>query len=121
MGYLSPDKMRSRSATCREQLETLLAAKAVVGGPNASQWRFLKDAIEHLLTGNGPSEFAGISAVQVAQLKFQVKDKLWRSYLRPGHSPNWCSGNSRKQIRLLRSGPLVVTICREFRTQGGPP
>jgi hypothetical protein len=87
--YLSPDDLRSCSAACRAQLEALLATKAVVGKPHARQWKFLKDAVEHLLTGNHSSEFAGVSPVQAAQLKFEVEDKLRRFYLRPGRSPQF--------------------------------
>lgn len=84
MEYLSPGQIRNRSEPCRVQLEVLLGSKAIVGKPNARQWRFLRDAVERLLSGHRASEFDAIPPVRAAQLKFEVEDKLRRFYLRPG-------------------------------------
>ena len=89
MECLSPDQIRDRSERCVMEVESLLAAKALVGKPRARQWRFFRDAVEHPLLGNHSSEFEGISRVQAAQLKFEVEDKLRRFYLRPGHPPQF--------------------------------
>ncbi len=89
MEYLSPDQIRARSAGCRAEMETLLAARAVAGKPKARQWRFFRDALEALLSGGHSSEFDTIPRVQAAQLKFEVEDKLRRFYLRPGRAPEF--------------------------------
>jgi len=87
--YLSPDGIRGRSGGCIAELETILAAKALAGKPRARQWRFFRDAVCRLASGNGASEFDSLSRVQSAQLKFEVEDKLRRFYLRPGRAPEF--------------------------------
>lgn len=89
MEYLSPDRVSGRSEKCMAELETILAVKALAGKPKSRQWRFFRDAVGRFLSGNGSSEFDGISPVHAAQLKFEVEDKLRRFYLRSGRLPGF--------------------------------
>jgi hypothetical protein len=61
----------------------------MAGKPKARQWRFFRDAVERLLSGDHFSEFDTVPRVQAAQLKFEVEDKLRRFYLRPGRAPEF--------------------------------
>jgi hypothetical protein len=87
--YLSPDRVSGRSERCMAELEAILAVKALAGKPKSRQWRFFRDAVGRLLSGNGSSEFDDLSRVHAAQFKFEVEDKLRRFYLRPGRPPEF--------------------------------
>lgn len=89
MLFLSPSEARQRDAEIRATLNDLLSTKALVTRPAASQWKFMAACVERLLSDDSCNEeYASLSAVRAAQLKFEVEDRLRRFYLRPGKAVN---------------------------------
>ncbi|MDA8240438.1 MAG: hypothetical protein M0Z67_08720 [Nitrospiraceae bacterium] len=86
MEYLQHDEILADRDKIENALEYLLSTGSIVGKPKARQWTFLRASLRRLFAPGEPSAFDGLSAVQAAQLKFEVEDKLRRFYLRPGES-----------------------------------
>jgi hypothetical protein len=84
MEYLQVAEIRTLCQEIRVAFESLIASRVVVARPNAQQWAFMKDCLEHLLSGNHHSGFEQIPKTQLAQYKFEIEDRLRRFYLHPG-------------------------------------
>jgi hypothetical protein len=92
VNYISALEARQRESEIRAELASLLSNKALVGRPRARQWRFFTACVEMLLSGAANPEFQQMPAVQLAQLKFEVEDRLRRFYLRPGRPVRFVFG-----------------------------
>lgn len=82
--YLSIQEVRLHQARIQAAAAALLNTKALAARPKAKQWRFFQELVRKLFEPTRPSEFDRIPAVQAAQLKFEVEDRLRRYYIRPG-------------------------------------
>ena len=61
-----------------------MKSKAIVGKSKSKQGQFFIANLQRLLSPETGSVFDDLPAVQAAQFKFEVEDKLRRFYLRPG-------------------------------------
>ncbi len=84
MEFLSLNEIGLLTKEIRQAVESLLSTKALVGKPQARQWKFFSASVGRLLDPHTPSEFKNLPRAQAAQFKFEVEDKLRRFYLRPG-------------------------------------
>jgi hypothetical protein len=89
MEYLSHNEIVARHNHIEDALELLLRSPSLVGKPNARQWAFLRASLQRIFEPSELSEFDHLSAVQAAQFKFEVEDKLRRFYLRPGEQVDY--------------------------------
>lgn len=89
MEYLSLPDIRSLEYRIKDELSSLLSNKAIVTKPNSFQWKFLSDCVNKLFNPNHNSKFGLLNSTKLAQLKFEVEDKLRKFYLRPGKSINY--------------------------------
>lgn len=109
--FLSARQARERAASIREALQSILASPALVGRPQAAQWRFFAATAGLLIGDESPPEFTGLAPTRAAQLKFEVEDRLRRFYLNPG-----------QPIRLVFSLVHVSKLAAlGLDPQAGPP
>lgn len=87
--YMELSEINAKADDVRKAFELLVISKALIGKPRARQWQFLAACLNHLLNPALATEFANLSAVQAAQLKFEIADRLQRFYLRPGKPVNF--------------------------------
>lgn len=83
MEFLTLEQLREQAAEVRTAFDALMDDRTVAGRKAARQWRFFRACLERTLT-DAPETWSVEQPQQLAQLKFEVEDKLRRFYLRHG-------------------------------------
>lgn len=114
MEFMTLAQLRSNAAKVRSAFDTLMSNKTVVVRQNARQWRFFRLCLDRTLGGAGVlPRFGGPQ--DLAQLKFEVQDKLRRFYLR--HNVTTALAFSLMHAReLLR---MRLTVCPDYPHTSG--
>lgn len=83
MEFLTLEQLREWVVEIRAAFDTLMENQTLAVRKHARQWQFFRLCLEHTL-GTSPEVFPINGPQQLAQLKFEVEDKLRRFYLRHG-------------------------------------
>lgn len=100
---LTAEQIRLRAVEIREELERLLARRAVAARPNARQWQFLRHCLQALTTGR--SAAFPCDTAKAAQYRFEVDQGLARHYAMKGQPIKFLF-ELRHGARAMREGTI---------------
>lgn len=83
MEFLTLEQLRECAVEIRAAFHALMDNQTVAVRKSATQWQFFRSCLEQTLGASFPA-WSIDRPQQLAQLKFEVEDKLRRFYLRPG-------------------------------------
>ncbi len=84
MEFLSLDEIAVLENEIQQEQRALFNNRAVITKTKSNQWLFFNDCIGLLFNPNYKSKYFSEPATKLAQLKFEIENKLKNFYLKPG-------------------------------------
>ncbi|MCK9279697.1 MAG: hypothetical protein M0P71_03670 [Melioribacteraceae bacterium] len=84
MEFLSLDEIAFLENEIHSEQRALFNNRAIITKTKSNQWLFFNDCIELLFNPNYISKYFSEPATKLAQLKFEIENKLKNFYLKPG-------------------------------------